>query len=72
VNSELTAASQTGHSSGTMSHQQEDEISSAIAAIGPSESKVLRLKIMRVSVKHKCYYYGMYFLILSYYQSVTG
>jgi hypothetical protein len=51
VASELTVASQTGHLSGTMPHQQEDEISSAIAAIGPSESKVLQFKIMRVSVK---------------------
>ena len=49
---ELTVASHTGHSSGTMSNQQEAEISSAIAAIDPSESKVLQLKIMRVSVKH--------------------
>jgi hypothetical protein len=63
VASELNVASQTVHSSGTLSHQQEDEISSAIAAIGPSESKVLQFKIMRVSVKHKCFYYGMYFLI---------
>jgi hypothetical protein len=61
---EVTVASHTGHSSGTtMSHHQEDEISSAIAAIGPSKSKVLQLKIMRVSVKHNYIYNEMYFQI---------
>jgi hypothetical protein len=40
VASELTVASQTVHSSGTLSHQQEDEISSAIAAIGPGVKSV--------------------------------